>query len=498
MSNFGIYPFFAIDQAWPNWLIFVLLLVDLVIRIVALGWIPHNRRPSVALGWLLAIFLIPYVGILVFVLLGSAKLPKRRRDKQSQINDLIRDQLRNRAIIGQRDHMPEPLSTAAQLNFDLGALPMTHGNGFELHVDNHACMEAMADAVDRAKRFVHFEFYIVAIDDTTRRLLESLLAAHRRGVSVRILIDHVGSLGYPGYSDLVKRLDASGVSWRRALPIRPWRGEYQRPDLRNHRKILVVDGDVAFTGSQNIIDRSYNKRRNLRKGFQWKDLSLECTGPVVEELDAVFLTDWYSETDEIVEEPDGFDLEAPDSGGIQAQVVPSGPGFEDENNLRLFNHLIYNANRSVVVCSPYFVPDESLLHALTTEARSGVEVRLYVGETSDHWLTHRAQQSYYDELVRAGVRIFMYHAPMVLHSKFLIIDDEVSIIGSSNMDERSFAMNLEVTMFIVSKDFTQRMYELEAQRYAPNSVELDVEDWADRSLLKKYVENVARLTSSLL
>ena len=498
MSNFGIYPFFAIDQAWPNWLIFVLLLVDLVIRIVALGWIPHNRRPSVALGWLLAIFLIPYVGILVFVLLGSAKLPKRRRDKQSQINDLIRDQLRNRAIIGQRDHMPEPLSTAAQLNFDLGALPMTHGNGFELHVDNHACMEAMADAVDRAKRFVHFEFYIVAIDDTTRRLLESLLAAHRRGVSVRILIDHVGSLGYPGYSDLVKRLDASGVSWRRALPIRPWRGEYQRPDLRNHRKILVVDGDVAFTGSQNIIDRSYNKRRNLRKGFQWKDLSLECTGPVVEELDAVFLTDWYSETDEIVEEPDGFDLEAPDSGGIQAKVVPSGPGFEDENNLRLFNHLIYNANRSVVVCSPYFVPDESLLHALTTEARSGVEVRLYVGETSDHWLTHRAQQSYYDELVRAGVRIFMYHAPTVLHSKFLIIDDEVSIIGSSNMDERSFAMNLEVTMFIVSKDFTQRMYELEAQRYAPNSVELDVEDWADRSLLKKYVENVARLTSSLL
>jgi cardiolipin synthase len=498
MSNFGIYPFFTIDHAWPNWLIFVLLLIDLVIRLVALGWIPHNRRPSVALGWLLAIFLIPYVGILAFLLLGSSKLPKRRRDKQSQINDLIRDQLRNRAIIGDHAHMPEPLSTAAQLNFDLGALPMTHGNGFELHVDNHACMEAMADAVDRAKRFVHFEFYIVAIDGTTRRLLESLLAAHERGVSVRILIDHVGSLGYPGYSDLVKRLDASGVSWRRALPIRPWKGEYQRPDLRNHRKILVVDGEVAFTGSQNIIDRSYNKRRNLRKGFQWKDLSLECTGPVVEELDAVFVTDWYSETNEMIDEPDSFDLESPDSGGIQAQVVPSGPGFEDENNLRLFNHLIYNANRSVVVCSPYFVPDESLLHALTTEARSGVEVRLYVGETSDHWLTHKAQQSYYDELVRAGVRIFMYHAPTVLHAKFLIIDDQVSIVGSSNMDERSFAMNLEVTMFIVNKEFTRRMYQLEAERYSPNSVELDAEEWENRPLRKKYIENVARLTSSLL
>src|SRR5699024_6153476 len=207
----------------------------------------------------------------------------------------IRDQLRNRAIIGQRDHMPEPLSTAAQLNFDLGALPMTHGNGFELHVDNHACMEAMADAVDRAKRFVHFEFYIVAIDDTTRRLLESLLAAHRRGVGVRILIDHVGSLGSPGYSDLVERLEASGVTWRRTRPSRPWRGGYRRREVRNDRKILVVAGDVALTGSQNIIGRAYNKRRSLREGFQWKDLSLDGTAPVVEELDDVFLPDWYSE-----------------------------------------------------------------------------------------------------------------------------------------------------------------------------------------------------------
>src|SRR5699024_12641246 len=119
------------------------------------------------------------------------------------------------------------------------------------------------------------------------------------------------------------------------------------------------------------------------------------------------------------------------AGCRQSQVVPSCPGFEDENNLRLSTPLIYTAHRSVVVCSPYFVPDESLLHALTTEARSGVEVRLYVGETSDHWLTPRAQQSYYDELVRAGVRIFLYHAPTVLHAKLLIIADEVSIIGPS-------------------------------------------------------------------
>ncbi|RBP67014.1 cardiolipin synthetase 2 [Brevibacterium sanguinis] len=498
LSDVEVYSFFTIDRTWPSWLVITLVAVDLIIRLIALGWIPHNRRPSVALGWLLAIFFIPYVGIAAFLLLGSSKLPKRRRNEQTVINGIIRERVTDTPIIGDSSHLPEPLSTAAQLNFDLGALPMTHGNGFSLHPDNHECMEAMADAVDAAEKYVHFEFYIVALDSTTQRLIDSMLAAHARGVRVRILIDHLGSLGYPGYATLVKKLDEAGVSWRRSLPIRPWRGEYQRPDLRNHRKILVVDGEVAFTGSQNIIDRCYNKRRNLRKGFQWQDLSLECRGPVVAELDAVFVSDWYSETSEVLTDSYQLELNAPERGGVQAQVVPSGPGFEEENNLRLFLHLIYNANRSVVVCSPYFVPDESLMHALTTEARSGVDVRLYVGETSDHWVTQRAQQSYYDFLVRAGVRIFMYHAPTVLHSKFLLIDDEVTIIGSSNMDERSFAMNMEVTMFIIDRDFTAQMYQLEREEYRPNSVELDAERWRNRPILHKYVENVARLTSSLL
>lgn len=131
-----IYPLFTVDHGWPNWLIVILVLVDLLIRIVALGWIPHNRRPSVALGWLLAIFLIPYVGLLVFLLLGSSKLPKRRRDKQTLINDIIREESNDQAIIGDHSHLSEPLLTSALLNFDLGALPMTHGNEFALHTDN--------------------------------------------------------------------------------------------------------------------------------------------------------------------------------------------------------------------------------------------------------------------------------------------------------------------------------------------------------------------------
>jgi cardiolipin synthase A/B len=494
-------PLFAllpVNAGWPTWIIVILVGVDMLIRLVALGWIPYRRKPSVALGWLLAIFLIPYVGILAFLLFGSSKLPRKRRETQREINDFIRDRTGDQPILGRHDHLSEPMATSAHLNYALGALPMVHGSSFSLEPDNHQCILDMAAEVDRATDYVHFEFYIVAVDDASEPLLQALLRAHRRGVKVRVLIDQIGSVGYPGYARMVRRLDASGVPWRRSLPIRPWRLEYQRPDLRNHRKILVVDGSVAFTGSQNIIHRSYNKRANLRRGLQWKDLMVRCTGPIVAELDAVFASDWYSETGDILFDEFDSELSAPEEGGIMAQVVPSGPGFDLENNLRLFNHLIYNANHSVVICSPYFVPDESLLHALVTEARSGVEVRLYVGATSDHAITQKAQESYYDELVDAGVRIFQYPEPTVLHSKFMLVDDEVTIIGSSNMDERSFAMNMEVSLFIIDRGFTEQMYQLELDDYRQHSVEVDVQKWRQRSLGRKYLESVCRLTSSLL
>ncbi|GAA2007299.1 cardiolipin synthase [Brevibacterium samyangense] len=489
---------FPVPAGWPQGVIWALISIDFLIRVLALGFVPRNRKPSVALGWLLAIFLIPYVGILAFWMFGSSKLPLKRREKQRVLNEFIKRRTGARAVIGDSSALSEPLLTSAQLNYELGALPMTHGNHLELLTDNHEAMLRMAEDVDAAKDYVHFEFYIVAIDSATKPLLDALLRAHERGVTVRVLVDHIGSLGVPGYSELVRMLDGSGIPWQRALPIRPWRGEYQRPDLRNHRKILVIDGDVGYTGSQNIVHRSYNKRRNLRKGFEWKDLTARCTGPVVAELNGVFASDWYSETDVIIRDEFEEQLKAPVKGGVLAQVVPSGPGFDLENNLRLFNHLIYNANHTVVICSPYFVPDESLMHALVTEALSGVDIRLYVGATSDSRITQKAQESYYDELVAAGVRIFQYHAPTVLHSKFLIIDDEVAIIGSSNMDERSFAMNMEVTLYVVSEEFVQSMYTLEASDYRKNSVELDVEAWNNRKWYRRYVESVARLTSSLL
>ena len=494
----ALFPFSGIPaHLLPETATIVVLVLGLLINLVALGWIPHNRRPSVALAWLLAIFLLPYVGILLFLAIGSAKLPKKRMAMQAKMNDVIRENTPDLHILGNTDEeLPEWVDSTAALNYKLGALPMVGGNSFEILTDNHEAMRIMADAVDRARDYVHFEFYIVAIDDASRPLLESLVRAHRRGVRVRVLIDHLGSVGYPGYRGMIKRFDEAGLPWQRMLPVRPWKGEWQRPDLRNHRKILVVDGSLAYTGSQNIIHRSYNKRRNRGKGLEWKDLMLECTGPVVAELNALFTSDWYSETGDLLLDEAARDL--PDTQGpVFAQVVPSGPGFETENNLRLFNHLIYNANEQIVIASPYFVPDESLMHALTTEAQSGVDVQLFVGETSDHFLAYHAQNSYYQELVEAGVKIYRYRSPTVLHAKFVLVDDYVSVIGSSNMDESSFALDLEVSVFIADRDFRRRMDAVVAE-FLEASTLLDFDAWNRRPLWHKYADNVARLTSALL
>lgn len=487
-----------VQADWPTWLIALLVVPDIIIRLIAIGWVPYRRKPSVALGWLMAIFFLPYVGILGFLIFGSAKLPARRRQDQHTINELIKAETGDRAILGRWGHLSQAQKTSAQLNYSLGALPMAHGNQFELLPDNHEALAAMARAVDKARTCVHVEFYIAVLDPTTRPLIDALVRAADRGVNVRVLIDHIGSLGYPGYKQLVRLLDKSAIEWRRSLPVRPWRGEYQRPDLRNHRKIVVIDGDVAFTGSLNAINRTYNKRRNLRNGYQWKDLAVRCTGPIVNQLDAVFATDWYSETNTIISDEIELVMHAPDDGGVMAQAVPSGPGFPLENNLRLFNHMLFNANERIVIVSPYFVPNESLLQALTTEAHSGVDVRIYVSERGNNPLAQYAQESFYEELMDNGVKIFLYPAPTVLHAKFILVDDDVTVIGSSNMDERSFVMNMEISLFIVDAEFTATMYDLEAHTYAPVVRQLDAAEWRERPLRQKYMENVCRLTSSLL
>ena len=477
-------------------IVILLVLVDFTMRIIAIIVVPRNRRPSSGTAWLLAIFFLPYLGVLVFLLIGNYKLPRKRRAKQQEINQFILDSTEGIERVSHGVPWPTWLASVVELNRGLGAMPLVGGNTARLIGDYGASLDAMAEAVAAARHYVHIEFYLVSYDPVTARLFDEMEKAVLRGVTVRVLLDHITSIRYPRYRQTIRKLTAIGVRWELMLPVQPLRGRYQRPDLRNHRKLVVIDGEVGFMGSQNIIDRTYLKRGNLRRGLKWQDLMVRCEGPIVAGINAIFITDWYTETDELL----GREREPMTAGdpseGLDCQLVPSGPGFDSENNLRLFLALLYYAQKRIVITTPYFVPDEAMLYAVTTAAERGVHVEIFVSEVADQKVVYHAQRSYYEALLRSGVQVWLYRQPYVLHAKHFTIDDDVAVIGSSNMDIRSFQLDLEISMMVRGHDFVREMREVE-DGYRALSRQLTLEEWLKQPLRSTVLDNLARLTSSL-
>lgn len=484
----------TVDWTW-TWWVFVVLAFDIVVRVLAIIIIPRNRRPTAAMAWLLAIYFIPIVGILLFLLIGNPRLPRKRRKKQRQINDYIRATSSGLDFGTLRPNAPEWFRSLVRLNRNLGALPLAGDNGATMISGYQESLDAMADAIREAQNYVHVEFYILQSDTATDNFFRAMEEVSERGVKVRVLLDHWANRGKPFYKQTLRRLDAMGAEWHLMLPVQPLRGKYQRPDLRNHRKLLVVDGAVAFMGSQNVTDSTYNLRKNIRRGLHWVDMMARIDGPIVASINAVFLSDWFSETDEVVEGIELFDVK-PGSGDLDCQIVPSGPGFEFQNNLKLFMGLLFAAQRKIIIVSPYFVPDEALLTAIQLTCQRGIEVELFVSEEGDQAMVYHAQRSYYEALLRAGVRIWMYKRPYILHSKSMSVDDEVAVIGSSNMDMRSFGLNLEMSLLVRGEEFVADLRAVEDQ-YRADSRELTLEEWLQQPLRSTVLDNLARLTSAL-
>lgn len=478
----------------------ILVVIDFAIRIAALIIVPRNRKPTAAMAWLLAIFLIPFVGIILFLLIGNSRLPPARRAKQRDLDRLIAERAQTLALPETAAEWPDWFASLVRQNQELGALPALGGNTAELIDDYQASIDAMAAAIDSADRFVHVEFYIVSFDTSTKEFFAALERAVQRGVPVRLLADYVASRRVAHHDETFAELDRIGVSWSYMLPVRPLKGEYQRPDLRNHRKLVVIDGRVGFMGSQNLIDRSYNSPKNLKRGLQWQELVARLAGPTVTAVNAVFMSDWYIETGELLMEVEHVRIvDVPEDRSARAlvcQVVPSGPGYDDENNLRLFLTLVTSAQHKVIITSPYFVPDEAMMYAITSACRRGLDVQLFVSEIGDQGSVWHAQRSYYGALLRAGVLIWLYPAPYILHAKHLSIDDDVAVIGSSNMDIRSFALNAESSLLVRGASFVTQMRKVE-QAYRDAGRRLTLEEWEKEPASATFLDGVARLTSAL-
>lgn len=486
---------------WPSHDITYVL--SWLIVIGALFVVPRNRTPGAATAWLMLIVLLPFLGLALFFLIGSPKLSRRRRQMQRTADELIAtrvDEAQDEPDLEPyfRPSLPDRYTPVIALNEALGGMPACAGNTVELIPGYGEAIRRMAAAVDDARSFVHIEFYIMALDATTEVFFVALENAVRRGVVVRLLIDHMASRRFPRRREMAERLTRAGVDWHWSLPFRPLSNAWNRPDLRNHRKLVVIDGSVAFTGSLNMIDASYSRRRNLRSGMRYVEIVTCVRGPVVLEVNAVFLTDWFSEGGA------PFDAQQPPErallpswgGEALCQILPSGPGYDNDNNLKLFTSLIHAARRTVCITTPYFVPDDSLMIAITSAAQRGVDVSLITAGVSNQFVVHHAQHSYYEQLLQAGVRLFLLGAPELLHSKHVSIDDDVAVIGSSNLDMRSFTLNLEITLVAYDAAVVRDLRAVEAE-FLDRARELNLDEWRARPWYGKLIDNLARLTAVL-
>jgi len=489
-----------------------------LVEAVALALIPyvllHKKDPGSTVAWILALVFLPGAGATLFLLFGRdrVRLPVQwKREADQRLRELRHHRYRPRLAGVARERALQRLASPIErelfrLGLVLAGVEPSPGNAVTLLSDGEATYAALGRAIDAAERYVYAEYYLVQRGQAAAWLGERLIAAARRGVSVKLLLDGYGSFWIgPRW---VKALRAAGVEVAFFLPARLLL--LQPMNLRNHRKIVVVDGHTGFTGGINIMDEYLGKDPKGRPISPWRDTHLALRGPAAESLGRVFELDWHFATRQPTprhdaEESGSFASLAGAKGGPEEHgdatvaVVQSGPdvsGAARETIHRLFFSAIGLARSRVYITTPYFIPDRSILIALETAALRGVDVRLLFPSRSNHPVVFLAGRSFYEELLEAGVQIYEY-GPGMIHAKTMVVDGSVSLVGSANMDLRSFRLNFDVHA-VVRDEATAREIEGRFLEDLEVSRAVGAEAFQRRGRGTRIAEGAARLLSPLM
>ena len=473
-------------------LVHILIIIGVSYRVIQV------RLPvAVSLAWLILVFFLPLAGAIAYLVLGEKRLGHKFATRAQEIKGRYDSWLRELPPEIRSD--PRRLSPVAQ-SINLLAqttehIPALSGNRLQLLDAAEPILHALISDIDRAKRFCHLEFYIWAEGGAADEVAAALLRASGRGVICRVLLDAVGSAQFLKGS-LVEQLRAGGVEVAFALPVSSFSVFKVRPDLRLHRKIVVIDDTAGYTGSFNMVDPRFFKQ-DAGVG-EWVDAMVRLKGPGVLALNALFRWDWEVETgrdmDVPAESEDPYNVLQP--GEKNVQVIPSSPGMTGSGIYQLLLMSIYSARQEIVMTTPYFVPDDAVTTALLTAAERGVRVTLIVPERNDSRLVHFTCRSYFDGMLAAGIQIFGFKGGL-LHTKSVVVDREIALFGSVNLDVRSFWLDFEVTLGVYDPDFAGRLLALQ-DTYIQDSTSVDQQTWEQRPNKERFLENLARLASPLL
>ncbi|MET0594015.1 MAG: cardiolipin synthase [Polyangiaceae bacterium] len=465
--------------------------------LVPLGLIPvvvlRRKEPSSTIAWILTLIFLPIVGAILFLLFGRDRVrwPARRK---RQADAFMRGILRERTQAARDPSFADgQLTDLEKQIFQVGTLltgaGASVGNRIDVLTRGNEAYDALGDAIDRAEHHVNAEFYLIRNDATGAWFRERLIRAAERGVAVRLLCDAYGclSIGNKWYRPLRKAGAKVGVF----LPMRSLL--LQPVNLRNHRKIVVVDGKVAFSGGVNIGDEYRGQMPGIGT---WRDTHFRMEGPAAQALQRVFFQDWFFATGEGLDPAPFFPPGLPFAGDASVSIVPSGPDTRTEAIHRLFFASIAAARERVYITTPYFVPDSPMAVALQVAAMRGVDVKLILPSRSNHTVTFYAGRSFYSELLEAGVHIHEY-LPGMIHAKTMVVDGRIVLLGSANMDMRSFRLNFEVHALIHDAP-TARVLETCFAEDLAQTAELDIATWRERKRRYRIAEGAGRLVSPLL
>jgi len=449
----------------------------------------ETRTPQGATAWIVCLNLFPYAAVPAYWAFGHTEFDAYRaiRDRNDEVFKPIRAEISSSISAGQLG--AEADKPVAKILESLAGLQFTNGNGLTLLVDGEDTYDAMLEAIDGAEKYILFQTYIIHADKTGNRFKEALLKKAAAGVKVRILYDEIGSLRLD--DDFRKELLAGGVEVA-VFSTNQSEGRKYQLNFRNHRKILVVDGTTGFTGGLNIGDEHLHKDEVLTP---WRDTHLRVSGPAATMLQLPFSEDWYWATGEV---PEGLDwsVKTDKSGGeVKVLCLPTGPADERETCGLFFLAAINSAKERLWIATPYFVPDTQIISALKLAKLRGVDVRILVPGINDSKLVKYSSFSYLDEIGEAGISAYRFQKGF-LHQKVMLIDDDLSCIGSANMDNRSFRLNFEVILAVEDRNFAKEVEKMLENDFA-NSKIIPKGTLASKPFLFRLASRVSRLLAPI-
>lgn len=476
---------------WQVWIGPVLVAIH-ILGLITAGHAALTARTSQgAIAWAVSLIFMPYLALIPYLIFGRSKFAgyvEARRSRNRQFVERSHafrqsDKALNetRALLGRGLDGIVALST-------LTRLPFTRGNDVCLLINGDPTFDAIFAAISAAKHYIIVQFYIVADDELGRKLRDALIAKARMGLTVYFLYDGIGSHALP--ERYVNALRRAGVQAQEFLTRRRKLITRYQLNFRNHRKIVVVDGEHGFVGGHNVSNEYLGLQPPLSP---WRDTHIQVTGPAVAGMQMAFVEDWYWVTGKV---PELHWRPATQAANMHCQVVPSGPADEQETCALFFVQAINAARTRLWITTPYLVPDEAVSTALKLAVLRGVDVRILIPSRRDHFLVFNASSLYAHEAVRAGIQVYRYQ-PGFLHEKVLLIDDEAAAVGSTNLDNRSFRLNFEIAVLTIDRSFARKVADMLETDFS-KARRVTSDEYSDASVVRRVIMGAARLFAPIL